>query len=192
MNMNHFHRWFCSSAYWYRLVHETIVPEVLDEHDVTLGDDVLELGPGPGVTTDMLRKRVDRLTALEFDERLHRRLANRLSGEANTTVVRGDATAMPFEDQRYSAVVCFTMLHHIPTDPLQDRLFAEARRVLRPGGIFTGSDSPGNHWAFKAIHLNDVMNCIDPATLKPRLEAAGFQDVEVDAGDRFMWRAYAA
>jgi ubiquinone/menaquinone biosynthesis C-methylase UbiE len=189
MNMNHFHRWFCSSAHWYRLVHEWVVPEVLDG-TVDLGNDVLELGPGPGVTTDMLREEVDHLTALEFDEKLHAKLAARLEG-TNTTVVRGDATSMPFKDDNFSAVVCFTMLHHIPTPELQDQLFSEVYRVLRPGGVFTGSDSPGNHWAFKLIHLNDVMNCLDAGTLQGRLEEAGFERVEVHSGDTIRWRAYA-
>jgi hypothetical protein len=37
-----------------------------------LGDDVLEIGPGPGVTTDLLRHWADKVTAVELDAELHR------------------------------------------------------------------------------------------------------------------------
>ncbi|GHF16232.1 hypothetical protein GCM10010359_17110 [Streptomyces morookaense] len=47
--------------------------------------------------------------------------------------MHGGGTHMPFADGRFDSVVCFTMLHHVPTPAAQDRLFAEAHRVLRPG-----------------------------------------------------------
>jgi 16S rRNA A1518/A1519 N6-dimethyltransferase RsmA/KsgA/DIM1 with predicted DNA glycosylase/AP lyase activity len=43
-----------------------------------LGAELLELGPGPGVTTEVLRRRVARLTAVELDAALAARLARRL------------------------------------------------------------------------------------------------------------------
>jgi SAM-dependent methyltransferase len=85
---------------------------------------------------------------------------------------------MPFDGGRFSAVVCFTVLHHVPSPALQDRLFAEAFRVLRPGGVFAGTDSLPN-LRFRLIHLFDTMVTVDPATLPARLEAPGFGDVEV-------------
>ncbi|MFZ0041798.1 MAG: class I SAM-dependent methyltransferase, partial [Solirubrobacteraceae bacterium] len=45
---------------------------------------------------------------------------------------QGDATRMPFEDQRFSAVVCFTMLHHIPSRNLVDP--AGSRSASPPQG----------------------------------------------------------
>ena len=105
-----------------------------------LGDDVVEIGPGPGLTTDLLRTRVPALTAVELDPDLAAALAGRMAG-SNVEVVEADATAMPFEDGRFSGAVTFTMLHHVPTVELQDRLFADVRRVLRPGGLFVANDS---------------------------------------------------
>jgi ubiquinone/menaquinone biosynthesis C-methylase UbiE len=46
-------------------------------------------------------------------------------------VVQGDATQMPFADGRFSAVLAFTVLHHLPSRALQDRMLAEVTRVLR-------------------------------------------------------------
>jgi ubiquinone/menaquinone biosynthesis C-methylase UbiE len=98
-------------------------------------------------------------------------------------VVHGDGAAMPFDDGRFSAVVCFTVLHHVPSPALQDRLFAEAFRVLRPGGVFAGTDSLPN-LRFRLLHLFDTMVTVDPATLPARLAAAGFTGVEVAATTR--------
>ena len=62
----------------------------------------------------------------------------------NVEVVETDATAMPFPDGSFSTVLSFTMLHHVPSVTLQDQLLAEAWRVLRPGGVFAGTDiAPG-------------------------------------------------
>jgi SAM-dependent methyltransferase len=82
-------------------------------------------------------------------------------------------------------VVCFTMLHHLPGAPAQDRLFAEAARVLRPGGVFAGTDSrPSLRW--RLIHLGDICTPIDPGMLPGRLEAAGFTRVAVRADERMV------
>jgi SAM-dependent methyltransferase len=105
-------------------------------------------------------------------------------------VVQGDATALPFPDGRFSTVLCFTMLHHIPTVAQQDRAFAEVARVLRGGGTFAGTDSIGTGWLFHAIHVADTLNLVDPDGLSPRLEAAGLVVRELRRGRRaFRWRA---
>jgi hypothetical protein len=65
--MNLAHRWLCRSAYWRNAVETYIFPWVLDGLDI--GANVLEVGPGPGVTADLLRGRVERLTCVEIDRR---------------------------------------------------------------------------------------------------------------------------
>jgi predicted methyltransferase len=70
------------------------------------------------------------------------------------------------------------MLHHVPTAAHQDRIFAEAHRVLRPGGTFAGSDSRSS-LRFRLVHIGDTLNTLDPATLPARLQKAGFTDVSV-------------
>lgn len=86
---------------------------------------------------------------------------------------------MPFRDRSYSSVVCFTMLHHVPSVALQDELFAEAFRVLQPGGMFIGTDSRSNV-VFQLLHVNDTLLPVDPRTLPAPLDAAGFGEVRVD------------
>ena len=172
--MNLVHRWYCRSDRWARAMREYL-PRTLDALD--LGDDVLEIGPGPGVTTDWLRTRVPRVTAVEIDHALAQSLRQRMDG-TNVTVEEGDATQMPFADGTFSAAVCFTMLHHVPSAELQDKLLREACRVLRPGALFAGSDStPSLMW--NIFHVFDTCVPVDPDTFGARLERAGFADPEV-------------
>ena len=63
--VNQAHLEFCSSPEWARLVEDELLPWVLDGCE--LGDDLLEVGPGPGLTTDVLRYRAARVTAVELD-----------------------------------------------------------------------------------------------------------------------------
>jgi 16S rRNA A1518/A1519 N6-dimethyltransferase RsmA/KsgA/DIM1 with predicted DNA glycosylase/AP lyase activity len=86
-----------------------------------LGPEVLEVGPGPGLTTDRLRLMAHHVTAIEIDPHLAASLSRRMSG-SNVTVLPGDASSIPFEDARFSAAVSFTMLHHVPSRELQDKI----------------------------------------------------------------------
>ena len=123
MNKNHE---VCDSDEWRTAVRDFIIPWALGEGD--LGDDVLEVGPGYGATTDVFRERVPHLTAVELDPELAARLAGRMEG-TNVTVVEGDATALEFDADHFSGATCFSMLHHVPSEALQDRLFTEVARV---------------------------------------------------------------
>jgi SAM-dependent methyltransferase len=154
---------------------------------------VLELGPGPGLTTDLLRLTAPRLTTIEVDAKLAESLGNRLTG-SNVDVVTGDATAMPFPDEQFSGGVSFTMLHHVPSPALQDKLFREVWRVLKPGGVFVGSDSRQS-LLMRVIHIGDTLATVDPDAVASRLEAAGFGVWEVEKNSnafRFHARKAAA
>lgn len=83
--MNLAHRWLCRSAYWRNTVETYILPWVLDGID--LGTNLLEVGPGPGVSTDLLRHRVEHLTCVEIDRAFAHSLSRRMNAH-NVTVVR--------------------------------------------------------------------------------------------------------
>jgi SAM-dependent methyltransferase len=178
--VNVLHRRYCRSAEWGRLVADQLVPWVLA--DLELGPRALELGPGPGLTTEQLRRRAGHLTAVEIDARDAAELSARYPAD-EVAVVRGDATDLPFADESFTGVVSMTMLHHVPSTEDQDRVFAEALRVLAPGGTLCGCDSrPNLRW--RLLHVGDTCTVLDPDTLEGRLERAGFTDLRVDTTER--------
>jgi SAM-dependent methyltransferase len=175
--VNEQHMVFCAGEDWRHLVQEVILTEAL--RDVDLGDDALEIGPGPGFTTDVLCTMTAHLTAVEIDETLAAWLTGR---HANVDVVLGDATALDFVDDRFSGAASFHMLHHIEPAAAQDRVFAELARVLVPGGLLVAADS-GYRKETVAFHEDDTYNPIEPEDLPGRLAAAGFIEVVVRTHD---------
>jgi SAM-dependent methyltransferase len=177
--MNKAHLELLASPEWAAMIESDLVPWLLTVAD--LGDDVLEIGPGPGLTTDVLRHRTARLTAVELDPQLAAALAARLAG-TNVEVVHTDATDSGLASDRFSAVTCFSMLHHMPSPDHQDRLFAEVLRVLRPSGVFIGTDSVDSE-PIRQFHEDDIFVPLDPDQLASRLEAVGFASVAVEPAD---------
>lgn len=108
--MNLMHRRICSSQKWAAAVRDRM-PAFLEGID--LGDDVLEIGPGFGATTRAMVDHLPTLTCVEIDPASVERLRAEFDGRVD--VVLGDGDALPFPDGRFSAVVCFTMLHHVPS-----------------------------------------------------------------------------
>ncbi|HEY5213600.1 MAG TPA: class I SAM-dependent methyltransferase [Acidobacteriaceae bacterium] len=174
--MNLLHRWLCSSSPWKKKVGERILPWALE--GLELGPNVLEVGPGYGAVTERLCSRVGHLTCVEIDSTLAEKLRLRTEFQ-NLIVVCESATDMSFRDSAFDGVVCFTMLHHVPSVAMQDQLLAEVARVLRPGGIFAGTDSRYSRF-FGLLHLFDTMVVVEPSSFSDRLRAAGFEDIRVD------------
>jgi SAM-dependent methyltransferase len=174
--MNQSHLQFLASQEWARMLECELLPWV--EAAGNLGDDVLEIGPGPGLTTDLLRRRVAGLTAVEVDPDLGQALKERLAG-TNVDVIVADATQAGLPDGRFSAAACFSVLHHMTTTEEQDRLFAEIHRVLVPGGIFVGQESLDLE-TIRAGHADDTFNPVGPESLDERLSQAGFGHTRTD------------
>jgi SAM-dependent methyltransferase len=174
MNREHIEQ--LSSDGWASFLASDLLPWVIGD-DVDLGTTVLEIGPGPGRTTDILSAKFARLTAVEVDEQLAAQLSRRFDG-SNVSVQHADAADMPFSDGSFSGACCFIMLHHVPTPDHQDRLFKEVKRVLAVGATFVGADGVRSD-DLAARHADDTFNPVDPEMLGERLVRAGFTDVEV-------------
>ena len=174
--MNKGHLQFLASPQWAEMLEAELLPWLVGVAD--LGDDVLEIGPGPGLTTDLLRHRTVKLTAVEADGPLAAALAARLTG-TNVEVIHADATQSGLASNRFSAVTCFSMLHHMTSPQVQDRLFAEVHRMLRRGGAFIGTDSIDSK-PLREFHVDDTFVPVSPETLDSRLEAVGFARARVE------------
>jgi SAM-dependent methyltransferase len=177
--MNEQHLEVLSSPRWAQMLEQHLLPWVASVGE--LGDDVLEVGPGPGLTTDLLRRRTTRLTALEIDAELAANLRQRLVG-TNVEVIEGSAAATGFPSDRFSAAACFGVLHHVESPAVQDQIFAELLRVLRPAGILVASDGYDDERT-RLSHVGDLFSPIDPDALPERLAAIGFVGTQVTRGE---------
>jgi len=184
--MNENHAKLMPSPEWAAHIQEEVLPQATA--GVGLGTDLLELGPGPGAATDWLRHRVSRLVAVEQEEEAVARLVERFR-DTNVEVVCGDAAALGYPDASFDTVATCTMLHHVPTRALQDRVLAEAFRVLRPGGTFLGSDSLPSD-GLHHFHEGDTYNPIEPAAFLARLQTAGFDSITLHVGHNLIFTAH--
>ena len=177
--MNGNHAKLCPSPEWAAHIQDEILPALTAQ--ASLGDDMLEIGPGPGAATEWLRHRVRRLTVLEIDRAAAAALAGRFAG-GNVTVDTGDATRLSYPDESFDSVGSFTMLHHVPTPALQNAILAEALRVLRPGGVLIASDSLASD-GLHHFHEGDTYQPVEPGSLVCRLQTLGFGALTVMVDD---------
>ena len=111
------------------LVDRGVLRTIVDAAELTDRDDVLEVGPGPGVLTAQLAERVRGVTAVEIDERMIRVLRDTLSGHQNVTIVRADALEVDLfalAERRPTRIVA-----NVPyqiTTPLLERFIGDDRR----------------------------------------------------------------
>jgi ubiquinone/menaquinone biosynthesis C-methylase UbiE len=90
-----------STPEWAAYLHEEVLPVVT--RGVDLGDDLLEIGPGPGASTEWLRRRVKRLVAVELEPEAAAALGERFAG-TNVEAVAGDASALPYPGESFDTV----------------------------------------------------------------------------------------
>jgi SAM-dependent methyltransferase len=174
--MNAFETWFCGSGFWRYVTRRELLPWILQGS--TLGEHVLELGAGLGAATEELAHLAGRATSLEYDHAFAAKLGAGANG-SNAAVIQGDAAALPFANGAFSSVIAILMLHHLRSNELQDRAFAEIWRVLRPGGTFLAFEIQDG-WLHRVGHIRSTFVPIDPAAVNVRLTAAGFSRTSVD------------
>jgi ubiquinone/menaquinone biosynthesis C-methylase UbiE len=105
-------------------------PHLVDKH-------VLELGCGTGGNTEHIGRVAASATALDFSIGMLSAARNRPECR-DVRFLRADLTAgIPLRDGAFDVVLESLVLEHVEHLP---PLFSEAYRVLRPGGLFFGSE----------------------------------------------------
>lgn len=104
---------------------------------VALGPDdtVLEIGCGAGRMTGRLAELAGSVVATDVSSEMLARAAANLTARSNVTFVEvSGAGELPVADESVTAVFSYITMQHVPTAAAQERYFAEALRVVRPGG----------------------------------------------------------
>src|ERR1700691_4248719 len=104
VGVNENHTQLCPSPEWAEHIQDDVLPSLVNI--ASLGDCMLELGPGPGAATQWLHHRVRRLIAVEADESAATLLAERFAG-TNVEVVTGDASHLDFASDTFDSVGSF-------------------------------------------------------------------------------------
>jgi ubiquinone/menaquinone biosynthesis C-methylase UbiE len=157
---------------------------------------VLELACGTGILTRLLRDRLPgstKLIATDLNEPMMRNAAKKFRPGEAVEWQQADASSLPFDDKSFDAVVCQFGIMFLPDKTLGAR---EARRVLKPGGVFLFNvwDSMEHnhlgriaHETITSFFENDPPTFYqvpfgyhDHAEIKRVLEEAGFRDVRLD------------
>ena len=104
------------------------------------GQDILDVGCGFGGTLQVInRAHADvRLTGVNIDPR-QLELCRQIESSAGNSIrwEQADACRLPFPDQSVDRVLCIEAMFHFDS---RRAFFAEAARVLRPGGRLVASD----------------------------------------------------
>ena len=106
------------------------------------GQDLLDVGCGPGTITVDLAERVapGRVIGIDSESEVIARAdeLRKSRGQTNVTFSIGDVYALQFDDARFDVVHAHQVLQHLtrPIDALR-----EMYRVMRPGGILAVRDS---------------------------------------------------
>lgn len=96
---------------------------------------VLEIAAGTGVVTRALASGLPKGVSIVATD-LNQAMLNQASAAGTKRAVewcQADAVQLPFRDKTFDAVVCQFGVMFFPDKP---KAFAEARRILRPGGVF--------------------------------------------------------
>jgi 16S rRNA (adenine1518-N6/adenine1519-N6)-dimethyltransferase len=111
------------------LVDRGVLAAIVDAAELSADDDVLEVGPGPGVLTAALAAKVRSVTAVEVDPRMVALLEETLADRKNVHVVQADALKVDLlgiSGRPINRIVA--NLPYQITTPLLERFLADDRR----------------------------------------------------------------
>ncbi|MYR44132.1 class I SAM-dependent methyltransferase [Streptomyces sp. SID5910] len=187
--------------------------ELLRRHLPASPARVLDVGGGPGAHARWL---VEDGYAVHLVDPVRRHVERAKASGA--TVELGDARRLTADDGSYDVVLMLGPMYHLPERADRDRALAEARRVLKPGGLLAVAGinryaSLFEHAAYAHLHkkamresigtilvtqVHDGKNAFTRAyfhsgeQLRDEVAAAGFVDVDVFGVEGPAWSLLAA
>lgn len=183
------------------LLNPSTIDKILEKAKIAPGDQVLEIGPGPGVMTERIARRAGKVIAVEKDRRFFELLQEKLAPYPQVTLIEGDFLTMDLEKllgpegRRWKAVAnlpyniatevifrlldCashFVSLHLMVQKEVADRLIASP-----------GSKDYGILSVFAQLHSNNrIVTRLPPGafTPPPKVDSA-VVEFQISDGCRF-------
>jgi arsenite methyltransferase len=173
-----------------------LTTDVVEQRHATLralglraGERVLDVGSGPGLLAVEMAKAVGptgHVTGLDVSDAMlaiSKRRPDEINGAGRLSLVKADATALPFADATFDAATSIQVYEYVPDLPAA---LAELRRVLRPGGraLILDTDWDSIVWhasdtkrmrRLLATWMGRFANPHLPRSLASQLRDAGFQ-----------------
>jgi len=153
---------------------------------------VLDIGSGPGIVGDYVRRLGFRCVAADASVGMARECRQRTRTDAGRFVSAANATALPFDDGVFDVVMALGVLEYVDE---VERALTEFRRVLRPGGTLVVSllnrASPYRRLRDLRRRLGLDLDPIPPVLFRRRdaerrLRATGFKVAQVRYFDMEM------
>ena len=142
----------------------------------------LDFGAGVGTSVPFFCEHLPaaKLTCVDVSLRSLEIGVGRFGGRANFVAFNG--VRLPFGDAVFDGALAACVFHHISANE-HERLFAEIRRVLRPGGhVMIYEHNPLNPLTRRAVNtcpFDENAVLIGARTLKARLDSAGFKQSRI-------------
>lgn len=163
--------------------------------DLKIGETVLDLGSGSGFDCFLAANAVGpagHVIGVDMTEEMiaTARHNARRGGYANVEFRLGEIEALPVDDASVDAIISNCVINLVPD---KARAFAEAFRVLKPGGrlhvsdIVLDGEAPAELLASVAAYVNCVAGAVSKQAYLGTITAAGLTDVTIhierDAGE---------
>src|SRR6059036_2259357 len=156
--------------------------------DLSPGETVLDLGSGGGIDVLLSARRVGptgKAYGLDMtDEMLALARENQKRAEVdNVEFLRGEIEAIPLPDDSVDVIISNCVIN-LSAD--KDRVFAEAFRVLKPGGRFAVSDVvvrgevPAELRKSIELWIGCVAGALEEQEYRDKLVKAGFESIGVE------------
>ncbi|MGA2770175.1 MAG: methyltransferase domain-containing protein [Bryobacteraceae bacterium] len=123
------------------------------ESQLKPGGTIVDVGCADGRSCFRLINRGSTVVGMDISKSLVRQAINRaarMNAQSSTSFLVGDASALPFRDNAVEYVVIYGVLHHLPKP---GATFRETYRILKPGGVYFGSENNATifRWIFDLL-----------------------------------------
>ena len=174
--------WVCARwvmPRWHAPIYEAMAAAVRPQPE----DELLEVACGSGIFLAEQTAHVHHVAGLDLSDiqvgPARQRMADRL-GAGTAEIVQGDVGALPWPEDRFTALTCMGSFEAFPDPP---RALAEIHRVLRPGGravLCIGEQVPPGTQTHRTL---DRFWVWAEADVRDMVRAAGFTDVNISYVD---------